>query len=148
MDKSSLKSSNIQCGFLQLVSCKGKLRNRTHAFMRGTFLPVLIFAGLHGLKALEYADSLVHAVVCSTGIMLLQRIIRQGQPVTAAVENGAPKSIFHTPDEWLVATVEMPGGQYAGTDFRTSLSSKVSIGNLRPWWTSVITWRRRKHGCR
>ena len=39
----------------------------------------------------------------------------------AAVENGDPEGIFNTPDEWLVATVEMPGGQYAGTDFKQAL---------------------------
>jgi hypothetical protein len=74
--------------------------------MRETFLPVLIFVGLHRLKALEYADSLVHGVVCSTGTMLLQWIIGQGKPVRVAVENGTTheetsgplilKKVFHT----------------------------------------------------
>jgi hypothetical protein len=39
----------------------------------------------------------------------------------AAVENGSLEGIFNTPDEWLVATLEMPGGQYDGTDFKQAL---------------------------
>jgi len=48
MDTSSLKSSNIRSGFLHLVSRKGDLRNRTHAYVGGKFLPISIFiiAGL------------------------------------------------------------------------------------------------------
>src|SRR5579864_2220755 len=75
MDKSSLKSSNIRGRFLHLVSRKGDLHNRVHAFMRGQFLPVLVFVGLHLVEAGIFADNLVHALLCSTGPLLLQRRI-------------------------------------------------------------------------
>src|SRR5258708_2368915 len=77
MDKSSLKSSNIECRFPHSVSRKGEFSNRAHAFMRGQFLPVPIFIGLHGIEARVAADSLVHWFVCSTSRAALQQYFRR-----------------------------------------------------------------------
>ena len=76
VDKSSLKSSNIECRFPRSVSRKGKLSNRAHAFMSGQFLPVPILIGLHSIEARVAADSLVHWFVCSTGRAVLQQSVR------------------------------------------------------------------------
>src|SRR5205814_2128985 len=66
MDKSSLKSSNIQRRLVDRISCHRDFRNRAHAFMRRQSLPVPIFIGLHGLPTCVFADYLVHRSVCNT----------------------------------------------------------------------------------
>src|SRR5664280_409299 len=73
MDKSSLKSSNIECRFLHLVSREGDLNNCVHPFIHGPTLPVAIFVGLHLIEVRVGADHFVHWFVCSTGRLVLQR---------------------------------------------------------------------------
>src|ERR1039458_2822522 len=81
MDKSSLKSSNIECRFPHSVSRKGKLNHHAHAFMNGQFLPVSIFVGLHVIEARVGADNLVHSFVCSTGKLVLQPTFATCKPL-------------------------------------------------------------------
>jgi hypothetical protein len=37
--------------------------------------------------------------------------------------------IFNTSDEWLVATLEMPGSQYDGTDFNQKTDTRTASNN-------------------
>src|SRR5712691_13230349 len=91
MEKSSLKSSNIECRFPHSVSRKGELSHRAHAFMSGQFLPVPILVGLHGMEARVAADSLVHWFVCSTGEGVLQRYI--GYSPNTKRPNSSPRRL-------------------------------------------------------
>src|SRR5258708_22503085 len=100
MDKSSLKSSNIECRFPHSVSRKGEFSNRAHAFMRGQFLPVPIFIGLHGIEARVAADSLVHWFVCNTSRAALQQYFRKLQKLISRFLEGAllscPRTFYGT----------------------------------------------------
>src|SRR5437016_1122384 len=86
MDKSSLKSSNIQSWFLHAVSRKGDVGNGFHAFMDGQSLPVSIFIGFHGIEARILADDFVHRFVCSTRQACIAR-----ESGTLAVRTGTPE---------------------------------------------------------
>ena len=89
MDKSFFKPLNIRRRVFQVISRKGKFGDRAHTLMSGQVLPAFMFVGLHVFQALEFADFLVHVLICNTAFHLPDPISVLARETNRFVSNTA-----------------------------------------------------------